>query len=344
MNRQLAVRLGTLIGLILAAFFIYMIRQIIYIFISGMVLAYLLYPLVEHFSRRNMPKLLPIILSYAIFSAVLACLIFILIPRLYGESQSLTAALPIYTEMIVQYFQNLSAGFGLFLQNTGLEDFSMNITMLLQDKVTVFTEKTMAYILSLPQLVLYILLAPVLSFYFLRDHKKISASFLQVFPPEKRSEISILGESIDMALKGFIKGNLLVAVIVGLISGIGLFFLDLEYSMTLGAFVGIFNLIPYFGPFLGAIPVIIIAILTPGSKIIFILFFLFFVQQIENIFISPKIIGEQVGLHPLAIIFFVLIGGYAGGLFGMLFIIPFAAVGKILIKYLYEKIVAFSID
>lgn len=344
MNRQFLVRLGAFIGLVLAGFFLFAVRQVLYIFIAGVVLAYLLYPLVDHFNQRNMPRSLPIVLAFLIFGAALACLVFIFIPRLYEETQSLANQLPAYIQAISASFQDIADKLGFFLQNTGLENYGTEMGAILQKRLAAFSEKTMSYILSLPQLLLYIFLTPVLSYYFLRDRQKIAAGFLDIFPPAHRSDLIILGKSIDEALKGFVKGNLLVAFIVGLISGVGLYFLGLDYSLTLGAMVGIFNIIPYFGPFLGAIPVLIIAILTPGSKILLIIIFLFFVQQIENIFISPKVIGEQVGLHPISIIFFVLIGGYAGGLFGMLFIIPIVAVGKILIKYLYGKIVAFSVD
>ncbi len=344
MKRLNIARWGVFAGLLLTVFFIVLMRQVFYLFIAGAVLAYLLFPLVDHFEQRGMPEHLPILLSYAIFATVVGCLVFIITPQIYRESQNLAQSLPTYMESIVQTFQRVAENLGIFFQNNGLSVYSQQTANLLQEKILEMSERTMVYLFSLPQLLLYILLCPVIAYYLLRDHEKIGGRLLLIFPPEKRAEILVLGQNIDAALRGFIKGNLLVALIVGLIAGVGLFFLRVDYSLTLGAFVGLSNLIPYFGPFIGAIPVLLIALLTPGANLFLIALFLFFVQQIENIFISPKILGEQVGLHPIAIIFLVLAGGYAGGLFGMLFIVPIAAIGKIVIKYLYDKIVSFSID
>ncbi|MGM9567583.1 MAG: AI-2E family transporter [Clostridia bacterium] len=182
------------------------------------------------------------------------------------------------------------------------------------------------------------------SYYFLRDKNKIAGHLLMMFPPPARVTVTTLWEEIDGVLMAFIRGNLLVSLFVTLLTTTGLFFLGVEYAAVLGILYGILDIIPYFGPFLGAIPVILLPLMQGDVNMILLILLLFGVQQCENFFISPRILGDQVGLHPVTVMVLVLIGGYCGGILGMVGVIPLAAVLKVLLIFLYERLVATSVD
>ncbi|MBQ2765104.1 MAG: AI-2E family transporter, partial [Firmicutes bacterium] len=107
---------------------------------------------------------------------------------------------------------------------------------------------------------------------------------------------------------------------------------------------GFLEIIPYFGPFLWMIPIVLFLLLQGESNIFIVIVLLFFIQQFENYFISPRILGDQVGLHPVSVILLVLVGGYFGGIIGMVLIIPVAAVLKVVLIFLYNRLVASGID
>jgi predicted PurR-regulated permease PerM len=136
---------------------------------------------------------------------------------------------------------------------------------------------------------------------------------------------------------GFLKGQALVALSVGILSGLALYFLGLDYAVLLGFLICVFNIIPYLGPIVGGAPAVIIALGTSWQLAVVVAIVLVIIHEFDSIVISPRIMSQQVNLHPAVVIFALLTGGTLMGFVGMLVAIPIAAVGKALYLHFRER-------
>ncbi len=173
-----------------------------------------------------------------------------------------------------------------------------------------------------------IVTAIVLTYYFLRDKKTILNGIFGIFPYEWRSQITDFADELAMISSKFIQGQVFVAVIVGALETFGLFLLGIPYSLFYGIIGGLSNMIPYFGPFIGAILPVITALLISPARALWVLVLFLLVQQIDNHFISPKIIEGNLGIHPATVIIVIFIGQELFGIWGLVAAIPVYAVIK----------------
>jgi predicted PurR-regulated permease PerM len=156
-------------------------------------------------------------------------------------------------------------------------------------------------------------------------------------PHEWRADVEAVRIIVDQVLGAYLRGQLAVASILGVMITIGLTLLQVPYALLLGVATALFALVPFAGAFLGAIPAVLVALLeTPQKAVLTILLFII-VQQIDNIFISPKVIGEAVALHPALIILVLLIGGTLFGVPGALIAVPGTAMLRDIVSYLYLR-------
>lgn len=343
MKRKTMGGLILLAGIIVLATLIIRFRAVFFLLLVSVILAYLLHPAVNGFNAKGVPLPVGILVSYAIFFTVLLFFLTVILPGLYKELIGIFDALPVYYQYVLDLWDHYvtETGWMAFLGSVGFDEKIAGFFSAWTDR---FAEDTVHFLTLLPQFALYALLVPVISYYFLRDKNSIAGHLLMMFPPSVRVTVTTLWEEIDGVLMAFIRGNLLVSLFVSLLTTMGLFFLGVEYAAVLGILYGILDMIPYFGPFLGAIPVILLPLMQGDVNMILLILLLFAVQQCENFFISPRILGDQVGLHPVTVMVLVLVGGYCGGILGMVGVIPLAAVLKVLLIFLYERLVATSVD
>lgn len=187
-----------------------------------------------------------------------------------------------------------------------------------------------------------VLLGFVISFYTLKDQEfflRLWKKFLAVLLPDQGREkfSEILGE-IHIVISKFFRGQLLDGLIVGVLSSIGLFIIGIDFSIFIGMFAGLANVIPYFGPILGTIPAVIMALLE-GSipKALLSIILLLGIQQVDGAVIAPRVVGDSVGLHPVFVLLAVVIGGRYFGIVGMLLAVPTAAILKLFILKIYDN-------
>lgn len=180
------------------------------------------------------------------------------------------------------------------------------------------------------------LLVPLLAYYISRDYPKLKQSsrwwILSHFGPHWTKAFL----KIDTLLKVYIRSQLLDTLIVGLLIGLGLSLMGFDIAFLLGLLAGIFNLIPYFGPVLGALPAVIFGLLhSPWSALYVVLLFIV-VNQIEVMFLTPRIIGGSLRLNPVLVVYLILMGGNIFGLVGMVFAVPLGSIVLIILNSFYE--------
>ena len=167
-----------------------------------------------------------------------------------------------------------------------------------------------------------------LSYYFLADRDRMLLILELAVPQNARRIVLRMASSAKATIRLYLRAQVTIAGIIGTIAGIGFWAIGLKNPLLLAAIVAVFNLIPYFGPILGGIPVTIAALTQGFGKVFMVLFILFAVQQLDGLVISPRIMGGVMGIHPAAVLLAIAVGGSIGGVAGMLFALPILMVVK----------------
>ncbi|WP_407058440.1 AI-2E family transporter [Paracerasibacillus soli] len=174
---------------------------------------------------------------------------------------------------------------------------------------------------------------PVLVFYFLNDYEKIKSYVKSLLPERYQAQCSDMIHAIDKSLGGYIRGQFIICFFVGFTTYIAFQFLGIKYPLLLAIIMGLTNIIPYFGPIIGAIPVLAITITISTKLVIYALIAIFIIQLIEGNLLSPYIVGKSTAIHPIIIIFVLLLGGQISGVLGMIFAVPILTIIKVMTNH-----------
>ncbi|MBN2072970.1 MAG: AI-2E family transporter, partial [Actinobacteria bacterium] len=208
--------------------------------------------------------------------------------------------------------------------------FNLEEINLLQG-ATVFTR-------SIINIVLYLIVGPLLGVYILMDIDRLRGVFIRVLPGKFRMQVSTILDRINMVAGRYIRGQILVSIIVGILCTIVLLALKVDFAILLGFIAGILNLVPLLGPIIGAIPAALAALFISPLKALLVILLFIAVQQIDNYVITPNVMKYQVRLHPGIIIFSLIAGGALFGMWGLLLAVPTVAIVQEVLKhYLLEK-------
>lgn len=307
-------------------------------------LFFILNPLVEKLEhgRRVKRSVAITVVFFIVFVVIFGAGIFI-IPIVKENVSEISERLPLVKEEIIlmweKLYEYLNSGDKSFVSKVFRNFFGVDagnisggVAMMnaIEGRINkfIFSVVKPKSIFNLLKVVVDILTALVISFYLLKDKEKSGNVVLSVFPYGWREFLIETYVEVERIFKSFISGQLVVALIVGTVETIGLWILGVPYPILLGLVGGISNMIPYFGPFIGAIPAVtVMFFVSPFRSLLVVLLFVI-VQQIDNNFISPKIIEGKLGIHPVATILSVFIGGEFFGVPGMLFAVPVYAILK----------------
>jgi len=329
--------LMVIVGLFLLFWLIYLLRSILIPFTMGFVLAYILAPLVQMMENRQIPRGIAIIISYIAFLGLITIFIFYAIPLLLKDLNQLVELIPSYIQSIQEALGQMQDGYSRVPLPEGVRQLiDEAIIRLEQMSLSIIQGFIQGLIILLSQSFNF-LLAPIISFYFLMDYKHLGEHILKVIPLSYREGVAQVGKEINQVLRKFIRGSLLVAFWVGLLTTVGMYLIGMDFYILIGVLVGITNIIPYFGAIISAIPALFLALLKSKWLTLYVLGLIILIHQFESSILTPRIIGSSVGLHPLLIIFALLAGGQLWGFAGLLFAVPIMAVLKIVIKRLYLR-------
>lgn len=323
-----------LVGLILYA--LYVIQPVLLPFVYAVAVVYLLRPVVDRLQHAGLPRVAAVAVAYLLVLVVFALAGLYIIPIISREISQFLEGLPKQIAVVrgflaeaAQRYQ--SARFGEFT------NFIDTILESLRRAGLRLAEAVPAFTINLFGGLLNVALGPIIAFYILKDLHAIKQTIIDAIPPAYREEGLHLIREIDQILSGFLKGQLLVALSVAVLSGMALYILGIDYALLIGMIIGVFDLIPYLGPVIGAIPAVLVALTKSWTLAIVVVVVLFAVQQVESILISPNIMKAQVNLHPVVVIFSLLLGATLLGVMGMLLAIPVAAVGKAFYLHFRER-------
>lgn len=195
----------------------------------------------------------------------------------------------------------------------------------LQDSAASTARRSVSLLTGTIEIVFGFIIVPFWLFYALRDRHRASRKFWNAMPEGARADVQNLVAMADRLLGRYLRGQLMLGVIVGIAVSTGLVLLDVQLAIALGVFAGFTELIPIIGPWIGVIPAIVIVAATDPDKIIWVALLYLAVQQLENNFLVPRVQGQAMDLHPAMVILLLVIGGSVFGFLGLIVVVPIAA-------------------
>lgn len=314
------------------------VADVIMPFVYSLVFAYLLDPIVDFFERKGIKRVLSVIIVYLIIITLVLFFSFVIAPRLVKDVKVLLESLPQYSMQI----QNMVKGFQDSYMNSNLPNgvklvIDENI-LGVQDMLSSSLQSVMDSVVSVFTKIVYFILVPVIVFYLLKDAAYFKKQAILFLPTRHRNKAILLFRDIDNAFGRYIRGQITIAIFVGILTTAALVVLQVKYGVFLGLFAGLANVIPYFGPIIGLIPTVIFALFDSPVKALYAAGAFILIQQIESGILTPKIIGESVGVHPVYVILSLFIGGQVLGIAGMILAVPILAAVKLTIRHLIRYI------
>ena len=317
--------------------------QVLTPYIFAIILAYLLDPLVDRLENFGLPRTIASIAIMSLALSIILVAIFFLLPVLVGQIQLLLVSLPDTYSQGLNVIESIVPEFakGGLVSSGNLIDLK---SALATNGVSI-ASKIASYVLVAFDLFVLVLIVPVITFYLLMDWDKILNKFNNFLPQGYSKEIYDVILKVDDVLSGFVRGQLIICLTLGLLYSASLLVLGLNYSLVIGIFAGLISFIPFFGASVGAIIALSVAALQFWSapEMIAYVGVVFVVGQLsESNLLTPKLIGDSVRLHPVMIMLSVSIGGALLGLSGVMLAVPVAAIIAVLVRELLSKYLSSS--
>ena len=317
--------------------FVYVLRGILMPFVLGIILGYLFDPLVIKFEKIKMSRTWATIVVFVLVLLIIVPLLVVLFGVISGQLAVFIAAVPQYMQTAMQkttpVFESLQAYFPDWNADNVPALVSQYASQILQVGGGLI-EKLFVNAVAVFNVVSLLFITPVVAFYMLRDWDVFIKKADALLPKKSHKEIRTVFHQIDLALSGFIRGQLSVCVILGLYYGISLRLVGLEFGVMIGFMTGLISIIPYVGSITGFVLSLILTASTfddwPHLAAVVIIFGIG--QFLEGNFLTPKLVGDKVGLHPVWVMFALLAGGALLGFLGLMIAVPVASVIGILIR------------
>ncbi len=328
-------RLIVVVFLVLLFYLFIKAQVVIFPFIIAFIIAYIFNPVVGYLERWKVRRTLGTLLLLIITFGLIVIIGGILIPSLVKEIQDLIRRIPTLAAQISMFVSSNLPRLLTFLhvnpeqfQQSLLEKFPSGAEQVLSNLL-----KGISGIGTLLGRVLNIVLVPVLTFYVLKDYERIRDWMLEFAPKKYRSSVYFYLWRMNRILGSYLRGQVIVCTVVGVLTGVGFAVFRIPFAILLGVIVGLFNVIPFIGFYVSLGIALLAGFFTPEPVIAMIKIGCVFlvVQSLEAYVLTPKIIGKNVGLHPVAIIFSILIFSRFLGFWGLIIAVPTSALIKFLI-------------
>lgn len=307
-----------IIGVLVALWFLYYIRDIIAMFFVALILSSIIDPLADWFEVRRVPRAIAVLVLYLVIFSILGLFIGVLVPPLIQEVRDLASNFSTVWERLV-------SGVQVFREYSVQNGFSKNIENSLAGIQTTLTGALggiFGTIIGFFGGVVSFVLILVLTFYMVVQEDGLKKLLKVLVPDQYQSFSSGTFSKVQRKITAWVKGQLALSAVVGLAVYIGLSIIGVNYALVLGLFAGVMEIVPYVGPFLSGIVAIFFALSQSTTQAFFTLVMFVVIQQMENNILVPKVMQKAVGLNPIISILALVIGAKLGGMVGVIFAIP----------------------
>ncbi len=339
-------RLKYVLAALAVGWVIWLLGPILTPFVLALALAWLGDPLVDRIEATGRSRNTGVVLVFVAMVLMLTAALLILVPMIERQIATLIAAIPQAQQWLMQ------TGIPWFEQKTGLEIMQwMDPDRLIEwvrshwQQAGGFAKTFFGYVsrsgFTMVTWVVNLLLLPILAFYFLRDWDKLVERVASMIPRNHIDTNNKLARESDEVLGAFIRGQFLVMIALGVVYAAGLSLVGLKLGLLIGLVAGLISFIPYLGATTGIVMAIAAALVQAQGfdlKLLILVGVVFTVGQLlESYVLTPRIVGDKIGLHPVAVIFAVMAGGQLFGFLGMLLALPVAAVSNVLLRYAHQR-------
>jgi len=331
-----------LVGFAVFFFLLYELRSVLMPFVAGMLVAYFLDPVADRLERLGCSRTVAVLIITAVFFLVLVLAFVIFIPLLQSQISGFASRLPGYFDILHSHLDPLLKRVSEDMSGAEMEKLRGLVSTYAGDVVK-WAGRLLSRVwsggMALVSLASLIVIMPLVAFYMLRDWDKMVERVDELLPRPVVGDVRQVATDIDKTLSGFVRGQATVCLLLGIFYAIGLSLVGLDFGLIVGLGTGLISFIPYFGMTLGLVIGMGIAVAQFSDWVpIALVAGVFALGQIlEGNFLTPRLVGEQVGLHPVWVIFAVMAGGALFGFTGILLSIPAAASIGVLVRFAVSR-------
>ncbi|MGI9203406.1 MAG: AI-2E family transporter [Woeseiaceae bacterium] len=333
-----------MIAIALVGWLMWLLAPVLTPFIAAVLLAYIGDPLADRLQRMKMPRTLAVVIVFLLTFTGVALLVLLVVPLISTQVAALLTALPgIVTQAEQVWFPNVTEFLGIDAgEDIGVGAFIARYSDMADSWGATVLKSVGRSGGALAAAVISLFLIPILTFYVLRDWDLIVRSFGSLVPEKQRQTVFMLARETDDVLGAFLRGQIMVMLALAIIYSLGLTFVGLKFAIAIGVVAGLVSFVPYLGFVFGIGLAGLTVILEPEPllRLIGVIATFSIAQMIEGSVLTPKLVGDRIGLHPVIVIFAVAAGGQLFGFFGILLALPAAAVLSVLVRFAYGKYLA----
>ena len=293
---------------LIAIWFLYFLRSVLLLLFLALILMSALNPLVDRLEKRRFPRVLAIVLIYLSIFIIIGLAIWGIIPPLVNQTQNLVSRFPTYLESLRWMGIDRQMVYGQLNQLT--------------ERLGSISGGIIRTFVGFFQNVVSIIILLVISFYLLLERKNLGEYLLRFFGDNAEKKGMRIMDQIEKKLGGWVRAQIILMIVVGLMTFIGLTLLGIEYALPLAIFAGLLEIIPSIGPFIAAIPAVLIGFFISPLLGLAVAALYFLIQQIENDFIVPQLMAKACGINPLLTIIALITGFKLGGIIGAILAVP----------------------
>jgi len=330
------IRSAFMLGLIILAIYLsYFFIDLIFLVIISLLIAFIFNPVVTFLENRGLKRFLAVLIVFTFIGMLVIFGISVMVPKIIYQFNLLANL--ITKENINKLVLQIQEGIADYLPFIDASDFTTKteefISSFFITSVNNFTQIVGGIVSALA----IVIIVPFFTFFLLKDNKQIVKGIVNIMPNKYFEFSHTVIDKTSKQLGKYVRGWILDAFLVGLLSGVGLWLLGIQNSATIGLIAGIGHLIPYFGPLIGGLPAILISVVQFGdfSKLPEILIMFTIVYSLDSGYMQPNIFSKTTDFHPLLIILLILMGGQILGILGMLLAVPTATVMRTAAKEIY---------
>jgi predicted PurR-regulated permease PerM/phosphoglycolate phosphatase-like HAD superfamily hydrolase len=333
--------IGLVIALLVA---LYRFRAILPPVVIAVMSAYVLKPFVDRLERRaRVPRLLAVLLVFAALLLVLSIIPVTVVPYLVDQTARINLDLQQLRDDLIAF---LSQPIIIFNFRFSLQNLLGDVRGALQSLLQPFATQTVTLLFGVASSLLWILSILVISFYLVKDAEQFRHFLDRIAPPGYTEELRHLREEINQVWKAFFRGQVVLGVVIGLVVWITMTIVGLPNAGLMGLLAGLLEVIPTFGPVLSTIPALLLALFRGSTYLplsnfwfaVLVLGIYVLIQQTENAYLVPRIMGRRLQLHPVVVFIGVLAGGFMAGVLGILLAAPVIASVRVVLSYVYAKL------
>ena len=329
-NQQALILLFTLLALFAV---IILMGDMLAPVLASVVIAYLLEGMVRRLERWRVARLIAVIIVFVLFMFFVSLVVFLLLPQLYNQTRELVAELPLMLSQAQTALLTLPARYPDLFTATQIHE----MTSALRDDMANYGKSvltwSLASVVSAITVLVYLILVPLLVFFFMKD-KKLLIEWLHGYLPENHSLLSVVWGDVDRQIGNYVRGKFIEILIIWLVCLVAFIWFGLNFAMLLAVLVGLSVIIPYIGASVVTLPVAAVAYFQWGltADFYWVVAVYLVIQALDGNALVPLLFSEVVDLHPIAIIVAILVFGGLWGLWGVFFAIPLATLVQAVLK------------